>query len=467
MVDAFDVVVIGSGAGGASVAAIAAERGRTVAVIEAGTAVRPASAEIALERHYLGGGYLAAVGEGLIPVLAGRALGGTTPINSGTCFPPPPELLAQWDLQFGTTWARDLPAHVSAVERAIHVNTPDAALLGPSHLLFAEGMRAMGYPDPVVLPRNSEGCDGGGMCCFGCPGGRKQSADVAWLPRARNSGAEIFSSTTATSITVQPTGVRVGLSGSRNSPILARKLVLSGGALGTPRLVRENRLGSHWHAAGRGLSIHPATKVVAAFSHPVHGDRGIPQGTGLRLPELPGVLFEGIFTPPEVLLPLLLSTGADPAWWLDRHDHLASHGLMVRDHGRGSVRTVGGEPFLRYDLDPRDRRSLLEGARLIGRAFFRAGAVRVLMPLFGYPHGFRSEAELDAVDLASIPASRVVAMGFHPLGTVGLGRLVDAELRLVGTDNVFVCDGSVLPEPLGVNPQVTIMSLGHWLGSRL
>jgi choline dehydrogenase-like flavoprotein len=63
-------------------------------------------------------------------------------------------------------------------------------------------------------------------------------------------------------------------------------------------------------------------------------------------------------------------------------------------------------------------------------------------------------------------------MAFHPLGTARAGvdprsSVVDADLRVHGTDNVWVSDGSVAPSPLGVNPQETIMALATRLAFHL
>ncbi len=467
--ESYDVVIIGSGAGGAPLAALLAEAGRSVAVIEAGGPVEPTGVQEALRRYYLHGGYTVARGDGhIVSVLAGEALGGTTAINSGTCLDPPASLLQAWDRELGTRLAHELPVHVAAVNEDLGVSVPPLELLGPSHQLFLKGVRKLGVGEPFVLPRNAPQCQGAGRCCFGCPTGAKQSTDRAYLPRAERAGATILSLTRAERVKVEGDGVRVLLTGADGWRTLAcRELVIAGGALSTPRLLRGSKLGSRWRRAGDELTIHPAAKVVAVFDDPVHGGRGVPQGMGMKLAQLPTIAFEGIFTPAEALVPLLVATACDVTWWLDRHERLASFGFMVQDSGRGRVRWPLGLPLLRYQLAGADATAMVEAAKLIARAFLQAGAERVLLPLIGAPNEVSDEGELERIDPRAVRPARVVATGFHPLGTAGLGRLVDDNLRLVGAPQVRVCDGSVLPGPPGVNPQITIMALAHRLAAQM
>jgi choline dehydrogenase-like flavoprotein len=110
---------------------------------------------------------------------------------------------------------------------------------------------------------------------------------------------------------------------------------------------------------------------------------------------------------------------------------------------------------------------MISAFKVIGQAFFRAGAERVFMPFMAPGNEMVSEAEVVALDPASIAPRRILVTGFHPLGTAGLGRVVDSELRLLGEPRIRVCDGSVLPSPPGVNPQLTIMGVAHWLAVKL
>lgn len=469
MPDHFDVIVIGSGAGGAPLAALLAEAGRSVCILEAGGPVEPTSAEDALAKYYLGGGTTVALGNSAVAVPVGKALGGTTVVNSGTCLRPPDAVIERWDTELGTPVFAAAREHLGQVEGDIGVTVPPMELLGRSHHLFVRGLEGMGAPEPFVLPRNAPGCQGSGMCCFGCPTRSKQSTDVSYVPRARSAGATVLVHTEATRIRTDRNRVEVQVRtrGEGRRTLRADELVLAGGAFGTVRLLRQNRLGSRWRQAGDHMSVHPASKVTAVFDEPVHGERGVPQGMGLEHPDFPGLTFEGIFTPPDALIPLFVAAGNDLRWWLDRHDYLACMGLMVTDRGRGSVRYLGAQPLLRYHLHRDDVHLMARGLKFLARTYLRAGATRVQLPFAIRPNEVTTEAELDAIDPGSIAPRDIMTAGFHPLGTAAVGRVIDEELRVIGEPRVRVCDGAAIPGPPGVNPQLTIMATAHHLAQRI
>ena len=157
----YDVVVIGSGAGGAPVAWDLARRGLSVAVVEAGGLLRTASTADALERHYLDQGMVGSVaGGGLSLVLAGRAVGGTTVVNSGTSLRPPQERLAAWDALVGTRFGEgELDPWLEQASRQIGVGESRRDLLDASAAVIERGLIALGRGDGVyVLPRNAPDC---------------------------------------------------------------------------------------------------------------------------------------------------------------------------------------------------------------------------------------------------------------------------------------------------------------------
>lgn len=462
----FDVIVIGSGAGGAPVASVLAERGLRVAILEAGGEVVPVPPPQAIERYFLQQGMTLSLDGGAMPVFAGHGLGGTTAINSGTCLPPPEAQLAAWDAQTGGHLVDALPPYLAEAALRIGVTVPPKSLLGASAAIFDRGLRALGRTEAYVLPRNAPRCVGAGVCCFVCPSGAKQSTDRSFLPTARAHGAVILANTRATAIRDAGSHVQVTARHADGKfELRARHLVLAAGALQTPGLIRRNRLGPHWREAGNHLKIHPASKVFALFDQTVGGAVGVPQAIGYQPPELPRIVLEGIFTPKSAVAPLLAAAGQRADWWLERFEHLATFGLMVRDRGTGTVREFAGRLILRYRVDPQDLRDMGSGLLLIAEAFFAAGAKAVLLPLAGGPHEITSVEALRRIDLREFKASRLVASGFHPQGTAGIGRVVDGDLRL--TERVSVCDASVLPDSPGVNPQLTIMALSLRLADRL
>ena len=127
----------------------------------------------------------------LLPI--GRVAGGTTTINSGTCFRTPDAVLEEWRWRMGLDDLSPamLNGHFDEVEHVLGVAPVPEHLLGKSGEVVARGARKMGW-SPFPLPRNAPECEGNGVCCFGCPTGAKRSANETWLPMATALGAQLL-----------------------------------------------------------------------------------------------------------------------------------------------------------------------------------------------------------------------------------------------------------------------------------
>lgn len=153
---------------------------------------------------------------------------------------------------------------------------------------------------------------------------------------------------------------------------------------------------------------------------------------------------------------------------MNHHDDMASFGLMVRDRGHGKVMQHANFPTLRYRIHPQDAKDVVDGLKLIAETFFAAGAQRVLLPFVGPNRNeFDHADQLQRIDATKIKGTDIILSGFHPQGTAGIGRVVDGNLKVFGSERIYVCDASVLPDSPGVNPQVTIMAFAHRLAEHL
>ena len=197
------VAVIGSGAGGAVVACELAERGIDVVLIEAGLPADVAqmgrNPGHVLRTMYQDGATTLAYGRPSIPVPLGKTVGGTTTINSATCFRTPESVLERWG-QEGLVLDR---AHLSAcfdrVERRIQVQPVPDHLLGGSSRVIARGAEALGL-EHGPLSRNIDGCQQSASCAFGCPRNAKQSTNITYVPWALEAGARLYAGVRATEI---------------------------------------------------------------------------------------------------------------------------------------------------------------------------------------------------------------------------------------------------------------------------
>ena len=444
-----DVCVIGTGAGGAPVAHALAAAGARVTVLEEGTDHRPGSMNRVprdmMPRLYRDGGQTATLGTPPIVLPLGRTVGGSTLVNSGTCIRAPEHVRALWREQFGL----DLPdVHYATVEHQIGVSRVTEDIAGRNALVARRGAEALGWSGHF-LERNAQGCQGSGVCAFGCPTGAKQHTGQTYMKWARDAGARVHAGVKARRVdghAVMADGLRVE----------ADRIVIACGTLHTPRLLR--RSGVRHPQLGANLSVHPATAAWALMDEDVDMAAGVPQSYCVDEFAGEGILLEGVAGPPDYMAMAVPYVGERHRELMLRYRNIAQFGLMVADTSRGRVRG----PVVRYDLNRPDADTIVRGIEKLAELLFAAGARKVFVPIAG-------GVELDRPKALRARRRDLKLMAFHPLGTAraGHGGVLDADLRVRGMEHLYVCDGSAVPTALGVNPQMTIMALANRLGEHL
>lgn len=454
-----EVCVVGAGAGGAVVAAELAEGGADVVVLEEGHWHDPdgftARPPEMLARLYRDAGQTLTLGNPAILLPLGRGLGGTTLVNSGTCFRTPPAVLERWQREFGLDVSEhSLRPCFERVERALSVSEVTPELAGANAEVARRGAERLGWSHGY-LRRNARGCVGSGVCAFGCPTSAKQHTGITYLPRARDAGARVVSGARVERVLMGggvAQGVRARLASGVPLEVRARTVILAAGTIHTPLLLARSGLGGGSGQLGQNLSLHPATAAFARMDHDVDMARGVPQSFYVDEFAAEGIVFEGVAGPPSYAAMALPLTGARHAEAMADYRRLAQFGLMVSDSSRGSVAELGGRAVIRYDLCERDLQRFRLGLERMRELFQAAGAREVYLPL---PSG---------VEPARALRRHLKLMAFHPLGTAradarpGHG-VIDGELAVHGAQGVYVADGSAVPSSLGVNPQITIMAL--------
>ncbi len=467
-----DVVVIGTGAGGAVVGRELAEAGLAVVFVEEGPYFDRSDftgrSFPMMKKLYRSAGATFTVGNVGIPLPLGKTVGGTTTINSGTCFRAPDRVLAHWRDEYGLAELSPdaMAPYFERVEAVLGVEHAKASLLGGDGRVIARGCNALGFTRHGPLKRNAPACDGKGVCCFGCPTDAKRSTNVSYIPLALRAGAELFPGAKVTRILIEggrACGVVAATSTGHVLTVRARAVVVSCGAILTPLLLRAQHLGTRSGWLGENLSIHPATGVLAELDELIQCWNGIPQGYSIEEHIDEGILYEGSMIPLEMTMSLTQMIGPELVRLAESFDHVSGFGFLVEDSSRGSVTEVRGHPVIRYSLREADVARIKRGIDVLAQVYFAAGAKVVHTMVHGHDV-LRSERDLERLRQAKLRASDLGVNAYHPLGTARMGRdpassVVDANNELHDTPGLYVVDGASVPGALGVNPQVTIMAL--------
>jgi hypothetical protein len=476
-----DVVVVGSGAGGAVAAAVLAEAGLDVIVLEAGPYMTretyPHDPVEALSTLYRDGGLTIAEGRPAVPVPVGRAVGGTTVINSGTALRAPERVLERWRRQHGIAWATELEAEFADAEKRLRVMPVDVATMGRNGELFMQGAEELGVSGGP-LKRNAGRCVQCSSCPQGCRLDAKRAMHVTYLPRAVDAGARVRANTQVERILFRGTravGVRCSVDGDRRGfrhEVSARRAVVSaGGAFGTPELLLRSGFEDGGRGLGANLHVHPAAWIGARFDDEVRGWDGVMQSYHVDEWLDRGLLLEATFTPLAFGAQWLPGVGREHQKRMLAYDHIASTGVHLSDRSSGRVGLSGdGSLKLSYRLTRDEAATLTYGIARAAEIFFAAGATEVYPQVSGVPvirPGGVAEFE------ASPPRpSELRLEAFHPMGTAAMGRdasraVTTPDCAVRGVRGLFVADASLLPTSLGVNPMMTVIACASRVATQL
>jgi choline dehydrogenase-like flavoprotein len=474
-----DVVIVGSGAGGAVAAAILAEAGLDVIVLEAGESFNresyPQEPLEAIARLYRDGGLTIAEGRPPIPVPVARTVGGTTVVNSGTCFRAPDPVLEEWRRHFGIGWATDLCEEFTAAEQFLRVTPLDPERMGRNGQLAMEGAAATGASGGPIA-RNAGSCVQCSSCPFGCEIDAKRGMHVSYLPRAVAAGARLRTGVEARRVMVED-GRAVGVScttataqtKSRRYTVRARRAtIVAGGALGTPELLLRSGLGGR--QVGHNLHIHPACWVGARYDEEVRGWDGVMQSYYVDQWEPQRLLLEATFTPLAFGGAWLPGVGRAHQRSMLDFGHVGSIGVHLSDQSSGRIGlTADGSLRARYKLTRDDADRLTFGIARAAEIHFAAGAREV------YPNiarvGTLTPGKLAAFEAMRFKPSELRLEAFHPMGTARIASegegVCTADGSVHGLDDLYVADASLFPTSVGVNPMMTVIAFAARIASEL
>jgi choline dehydrogenase-like flavoprotein len=487
-----DVVVIGSGAGGAVTAGELARAGFEVLVLEEGGHHTRADfkmrEDINYPMLYQESGARATKDLG-VTILQGRAVGGSTVVNYTTSFRTPPRVYDHWKKAHavGEISVADLSPHWDAVEERLHIEKVDYAQTNRNNRTLYDGAKALGLQVDTTK-RNVKRCMQSGYCGMGCPVDAKQSMLITYLPDAVEHGARVLSRCRVDKLTVAAGRVGgaectvIGDDGYNPSgkriTVKAKRFVLAAGGIGSPAILIRSGLGGGM--VGRRTFLHPVQGVFAHYKDPVEPYYGAPQSVASHAHadrgDDVGVFYEAAPMHPMLAAVATAGFGAVHHELMQKLPFLAAHVALAIDgfhpSEEGGTVTVrpSGAPLLDYVTPPRVREALREGVKWLVRINFAAGAHEVGFGEFPMLmlKSDQDVAMLDGYDMGKQPLFSAHVMGGCKMGDDARTSVVRSkDLRHHTLENLHVIDGSVFPTSLGVNPQESIYGLARLVSSRL
>jgi choline dehydrogenase-like flavoprotein len=474
-----DVAIVGSGAAGSVLAHRLAARGREVVLLEGGRHVDPRDfvedERVQFSRLFADGGMQMSV-DARFQVLQGKCVGGSTVVNNAVCYDLPDRTLRRWNDHDGLDAGLD-PDRLAQSFGRLRTWLPVYSQEGSKRLQaggtkMAEGIAELGLDgNGGVVDANIKDCLGSGYCNIGCAYGKKLSALDNILPRTQqqfDGAVRIFSECFAEHLDTRgdrATGVVCRLSDGRRLRVSANTVVVSGGALASSLLLQRSGLGGK--LAGTGLSFNVGAPLTADFTEELHSYDGLQITHGYRPPGEEQLILESWFNPVGTQALMM------PGWFRDhyenmrRYAHLSCIGVVVGSQRNGTVKATRRRGMkLSYDPTEADLRLMIKGTKLAARIHFASGALRV-MPMTFRSRSYTAIDQVNELDEIVRDNTDIGLHTSHPQGGNAISRdpekgVVDDSFRVYGTENVYVCDASVFPSSVTVNPQLTVMALADY-----
>ncbi len=484
LADRAQVCIIGSGGGGAVVAAEIASAGHDVVLLEQGhhwTKTDFTQREDEMMPRLFEEAGMRQTSDGTITILQGRNVGGSTVHNLCYAFRTPDPILALWRDEHGLEGLtpQAMQPSFERVERNLKVKQIPEVQVNELNRRIRTGAEKLGYSG-FVTKHNREGCVQSGYCILGCSYDAKQSMLVTYVPRADAAGARIYANARAERIEVEGGRVKA-VTGSvvdhggrplGRIEVTAPVVVLAAGAINSPDLLLRSGIANGSGEVGRNLHLHPSIMVAGFYEEPIHAYRGIPQSYYVdQFIDLEKDPHSGYILMPIAGFPVLTAAsvpGFGRAHSRQMRDFSKLGGLLVLLHDRSSglveAGSTPGRPSIQYALTPDDRRLLAEGIAHCTEVLFASGAKRCLVPYL--PDGLELAPGDDLAQIVKrgVQEGQIVLASTHPQSTCRMGG--DAKTSVVNgfgesheVKGLFVADMGVFPTSLGAPPQITTAAL--------
>ncbi|MBK25332.1 MAG: GMC family oxidoreductase [Halobacteriovorax sp.] len=484
----FDIVIIGSGSGGAMAAQVLSKRGYKVLVAEEGplkltSDFKMREAKAYPELYQESAGRLTK--DKGIKILQGRNVGGGTTVNWTSSFKTPKRSLDWWKDRWkveGCSESQMLP-YFEEVEKRMGIRPWDIPP-NENNETLAKGLTKLKLSHGVIS-RNVIDCQNLGYCGMGCPVGAKQSTLVSLLPEAIKNGATLGHHLRCEKLILEKGKVKgVYLRAmdtsclrpsSRKILVKAKKVILAAGAIGSPAILLRSKVADPFHLVGKRTFVHPVCLSGAMMDSEVEAWQGAPQViySDHFLETRPhsgkmGFKLEVAPIHPVILSSVIDMHGDKHRYVMENYPYFQVIIALLRDGFHPE--SVGGEVYLKQDgspgLDYKISPYVWNGIRDAWLASaeiqFAAGAKKV-WPIHREADFYTSWSEAKA-SIMKLPLEVLNAkiVSAHVMGGCAMSEeeklgVVDSLGKHHQLENLYIMDGSIFPTSVATNPMESIL----------
>jgi choline dehydrogenase-like flavoprotein len=486
-----EILIIGSGSGGATAARLLSEAGHEVVVLEEGRdlvwAERTQRDAAMYDQLYMDRGGRASQ-DLSVSVLQGRVLGGGGVINTCDVVPIPRPVLHHWATKHGLedfAPARFAPFEQAALEDLSASRIPENLVNVANHKL-RQGAEGLGLRGELMM-HNRVGCQGLGTCLIGCPIHAKRNPRMVAIPKAITAGARIFTRARAVKISkanreLKEVTVRTldrpGYHEQGKLIVRARIVIVAANAIATAQLLLRSGVGNEH--VGKNLILQPQLPIIGLFDERIAAFDGIPQAYAITEYEeddhpdfgLWGYRIEAIMGTPGIVSTMMPFTGIPAMQGMAQYDRMAASLLLAPDRPSGQVEVArDGRLTIHYEQRPDHQQRLRDAAENAAKVYLEAGAREVLVPTV--PAVFiRSSKEATKAQQISFAPATAPMISAHQQGTVRFAasaRDGGADLygQVFGTKDVYVFDSSGYPTTASSHTMTPIISSSRMLTAKL
>ncbi len=487
-----DVVVIGSGCGGATVAKHLARAGKRVVILEQGGYFQARNGDFdQLSDNMLaridGGRGLDTSTNGEIALMYGNCVGGASVHYWADSWRMPRDRAEQWETMGVSGHEHEKLAPIyDEIEKDLNVHLPSEDYYNRMNTLFDIGAARLGW-DVERVPQARRGCAKSGHCYQGCAYDAKQSMLVTYVPKALDHGATLISDCRVVAVERNAKGAVTGVKGRLVDRITGQNrdvtvevdapvVVLAAGGFVSAALWLKWKLPNTRKLVGKNLLCNPNTYLYGLYPEPVELWKNIPAATGtsrFRLARYEnGKYVEGgyLLHPNQIQVEFLALSlpgfGVDHFKLMERLPHVGSAVSWIDDEMPGEITLDdAGNASYSYQVRGVDELKARDSMKKQAQLLFASGATEIIVPnVIGTR--LRDPRDIKLLDTIDLSNGNYLFAAPHPAGALRMGddptnSVVKSTHEAHEVPGLYVADPSVFPMQPSVDPSLTIMALSH------